>query len=262
MIWYGAGWRSSWVVGGRLLASMGVETPWLFSYAHLRGSALTDALRWPGPRFLDSGAFTVARGGGTIPVQDYIAFCSRYAGNFRVYAALDVVGDADATWRNFLTMRHAGLDPLPTWHLDSSIPALHRVIDASDYFAVGGMVGMPPRLRYALLRKAWDEIYTRKPSIRVHGFGLTRTADLLAFPWYSVDSSSALQASVFGRRNVVSSGRVVTENASGTGRACADRRLLDSVLTQHAIMDAVTEHWKQHTYIVGRGCTHNVRRRE
>lgn len=263
MIWYCAGCSSSLLPCATLLANHGIRVPALFTYAELhRERILEQALRYPGPRFLDSGAFTVATRGAAIRLADYIAFCTQYADHFGVMAALDVIGNEDATWVNYCEMLAAGLRPIPTWHITSSPRALRRVVEAAEHFAIGGMVGMNTRLRYKQLRTAWDIIYECNPAARVHGFGLTRVEDLLAFPWYSVDSSSQIRGAGFGQALVVENNRIATVASTDRGQGACSRRLSTSMLTTLASMAAITEHWQRHTYIVGRGCTHNARGRE
>lgn len=253
MLWYGAGWRASWLACASTLKAAGVSAPWLFSYAHLSGTSLRDALAWPFQRFLDSGAFTAASRGTPIALGKYIAFCQAYAGSFHPYAALDVLGDENQTRSNLTAMRAEGLDPLPTWHITSSHAALRRTLSESSYFAIGGMVGMPTELRGHLLRKAWDIIAASPQLPRVHGFGLTRRVDMLSYPWHSIDSSTLLADSNFGRGRAISNGAFVTVLESTRGGAASDRRLVNSLLCWGSVMKSVTEHWNCHTYIPGRG---------
>lgn len=258
MIVYTAGWHHAMEQCGNALKAHGTPVPFLFSYAAMSGRVLESALRWPGPRFLDSGAFTAATSGVPIRLSDYIAFCEKHAKSFGVVAALDVIGDEDATWVNYRAMLSAGLAPIPTWHISSSERALHRILAEAEYFAVGGMVGMRNRLRNQLLRRVWDTIYTRAPSARVHGFGLTRTTELLAFPWYSVDSSAVVRQTGYGRTLAVQDGSVVFTSSKAGSSPDRASRILTSLLTVQAKAAAITRHWQQHTYVVGRGCTPRV----
>lgn len=253
MIWYGAGWRSTWGKCAPLLEAAGVHVPWLFSYAYLSGARLCEALAWPFPRFLDSGAFTAATRGAPVDLDRYIDFCHTHRGDFNPYAALDVLGNETLTHANLVRMRSAGLDPLPTWHITSSHAALRAIVSEGRYFAIGGMVGMRTKLRRHLLRAAWDTIVGMDSSPRVHGFGLTRVSDLLAFPWYSVDSSSLMTSSALGKKHTVVNGVFLGVVDGSRGQAAADRRLIHSVLSWLSVMRSVSEHWDRHTYVPRHG---------
>ena len=87
-------------------------------------------------------------------------------------------------------------------------------------------------------------------------------ADIVGTPRRWVDSSSQIRGAGFGQALVVENNRIATVASTDRGQGACNRRLSTSMLTTLASMAAITAHWQRHTYIVGRGCTHNVRRRE
>ncbi len=143
--------------------------------------------------FLDSGAFSAMTQGVVIDLKEYIKFIKEHEEHLEVYANLDVIGDADATWRNQQQMEKAGLSPLPCFHFGEDIKHLQRYLKNYEYIALGGMVGWPS----GQLSQWLDEMYTKYicgedglPRVKVHGFGLTSFKLMCRYPWYSVDSTS------------------------------------------------------------------------
>jgi hypothetical protein len=144
--------------------------------------------------FLDSGAFSAWSQGKQINIQEYIAFIKAHLDSITVYANLDVIGDAEATWKNQMIMEKAGLKPLPVYHYGENIKWLQRILTKGyDYISLGGMV---PISTGDLIH--WlDDLFTHyicdekgMPKVKVHGFGLTSLRLMLRYPFYSVDSTS------------------------------------------------------------------------
>jgi len=141
--------------------------------------------------FLDSGAFSAKSQGVEINIQEYIKFIKTHEDVIDIYANLDVIGDAKASWKNQLLMEKEGLKPLPVFHFGEEESYLKTLIDKYEYIAVGGMV------KSGDLKSFLDRIFTHficgkdgLPKVKVHGFGLTSLPLMLRYPWYSVDSTS------------------------------------------------------------------------
>lgn len=140
--------------------------------------------------FLDSGAFSAMTQGVSINLEDYIQFIKENEHVIDVYANLDVIGDAAATWKNQRIMEKTGLHPLPCFHYGDDIKWLEKYLQY-DYLALGGMVKTPNLIPW--LDNLWQKYLTDEngmPKIKVHGFGLTSLKLMLRYPWYSVDSTS------------------------------------------------------------------------
>ena len=146
--------------------------------------------RW----FLDSGAFSAARHGKPIVLDDYIRYIKRHRRHLEVYANLDVIptaasgseAAAKASWQNFKAMRAAGLEPMPVFHLGESIKWLDRMVGADcSYIGLGGVARRHTRAQ----RDSFKSCFKHIPStVRVHGFGVTNAALLHEFPWATSDS--------------------------------------------------------------------------
>jgi len=149
--------------------------------------------------FLDSGAFSAKTQGVKIDIQKYITFIRQREDLLTVYANLDVIHDAEASYRNLRIMERAGLNPLPVWHLGEPLSYLKRYVSEYEYIALGGMVTQVvgvPIAKY--LDQVFQEIICDSsgfPRVKVHGFGLTSVPLMWRYPWYSVDSTSWVQSS-------------------------------------------------------------------
>jgi len=185
--------------------------------------------------FLDSGAFTAFTKGKAVDIDEYCDFIKETAAYWTTYAALDVIGDAEATLNNLSYMEKQGLSPLPTFHpITQRWDILEMLLRKYSYIAIGGLVGIKRKKRRALLSPVFA--LNCKYKKRLHGFGLTDFTLLREFPFYSVDSSSVAYYSrvgnIAGIDRVTSKRRTMAEKqeayvAGGWLQAKADFRLSD-----------------------------------
>lgn len=146
----------------------------------------------------DSGAFSAQSVGAPIAYQQYADWIRRHRAVLFSYPALDVIGDAEATWNNYRRMKRDSLQPLPVYHFRTSMDYLKRYLDAGErYIALGGMVGSYGKDSKQWIIRCFQE--AEKYGAVFHGFGRTRMDDLRDFPWYSVDSSSFAAPARYGR---------------------------------------------------------------
>jgi hypothetical protein len=144
--------------------------------------------------FLDSGAYSAWSQGKEINIDEYISFIKENKEVIDVYANLDVIGNAEATWNNQMRMEKAGLKPLPVFHYGEDLKWLKRILDQNyGYISFGGMVPISTGDLIHWLDQLF-KIYICDPDgmphTKVHGFGLTSLRLMLRYPWYSVDSTS------------------------------------------------------------------------
>lgn len=144
--------------------------------------------------FLDSGAYSAWSQGKEINIDDYISFIKENEQVIDVYANLDVIGNAQATWANQIYMENAGLHPLPVFHYGEDEKWLQRILSRKyEYISLGGMVPISTKDLFQWLDHIWLDYLVDKdgyPIVKVHGFGLTSLRLMLRYPWYSVDSTS------------------------------------------------------------------------
>jgi hypothetical protein len=149
--------------------------------------------------FIDSGAFSAKNSGEKINIDQYCEFLKfTQAIN---YATLDVIGNAKATLNNHEYMiKEHNLNPIPAFHMGSRIDDLKPLLDY-NYIALGGLVFSAGITSHC--DEVWSYILKNKPSLKVHGFGLTNIELMARYPWYSVDSSSFKSCKRFGRQNIL-----------------------------------------------------------
>lgn len=151
----------------------------------------------------DSGAFSAFNTGSPVDIGEFAEWTKRWRGSLTWVASLDVIYDADRTWRNFRTLRDRyGLDVVPTIHYGADPHALDRyAAEGVDMIGLGGMVGRKSQPKH-LLRWCLSVFrYQRDhyPGMRFHGWGVTHPALVHTLPWYSVDSSGTSAAYRYGR---------------------------------------------------------------
>jgi hypothetical protein len=148
----------------------------------------------------DSGAFSAASQGATITTAELAGWAKQWRNVLTWVAALDVIGDAEGTRRNWHDMVDThGVHGVPTIHFGCD-PALmdYYAERGVDFLGLGGMVGkpIPKQMRWlvACFRYARDH----HPQMRFHGWGVTAET-LLQLPFYSVDSSGWSSSYRYGR---------------------------------------------------------------
>ena len=141
--------------------------------------------------FLDSGAFSAFTKGIEIKIEDYIQFIKDNTKYIDIYANLDVIGDAEATWQNQKIMEAAGLSPIPCFHAGEEWRYLERYIANYDYIALGGIAQLGRRAQ-SWMDSCFDLLCDKEgyPKVKVHGFAVTSLRLMLRYPFFSVDSTS------------------------------------------------------------------------
>jgi hypothetical protein len=175
-----------------------VKFPVLVSYAYARKSPVAFATLAQHPHvelLLDSGAFTAKNTGETIGLAEYCRFLDTWGESIFRYLALDVVGDPEATDRNLQEMLRKGYKPVPVHVLGDDQRRMDELFEYSDYVALAGLrrphKGGAPK-EYVAAKMKWAA------GRDVHWLGYVRESMIGAFRPYSCDSSSWLQASIFG----------------------------------------------------------------
>jgi hypothetical protein len=108
---------------------------------------------------------------------------------------------AEATWQNFLYMREEGLDPIPVFHYGEPWRFLERMLDyGSGYIGIGGLVAVSGNLRRLWLDDLFMRITNEKGEalVKTHGFGMTSIPLIFRYPWFSVDSTTWIKATMSG----------------------------------------------------------------
>lgn len=158
--------------------------------------------------FLDSGAFGAYMRGAVIDLDRYCEYIEEHSEALTCYAAVDVIGDWQATARNVEAMVARGLSPIPTFHRGSPWHALDRYAAEFPYVALGGLAadtsrpGARANASRDNVQPFLDDVFARLERhwpVRVHAFGMVSQWALERYPFYSADSATAIVGAGMGR---------------------------------------------------------------
>ena len=237
--------------GDAFLYAVLADVAWdctLVSYAYRSCKPLYE-ITWRAVRnhvLVDSGAFTLWTRGITIDLADLIAWNASIKREWSDRMAslrfinLDVIPGAlrrpptraqiergmTDSLANADAMRAAGFDTIEVYHQNEPLDFLDTLLDRLPERGVlaispDNSVSLASRRAY-LTRTLQHLMRDRQPSDlpRMHGLGVTSTALTLAFPFYSVDSSSWMTQLRFGvnrraRLPYIPRGRGVARHSAG-----------------------------------------------
>lgn len=147
---------------------------------------------------MDSGAFSSFNSGKEIDIDQYIEDLKE--SNIPKYFSLDAIGDAKKSFENFMYMKDKGMNPVPTFHINTDIEYLYKYLQESDYLSIGNMV-QGNEIK-GNLNKIWNVILTEKPDCKVHGLGVSNYEVAAHYPWDTIDSSSYCAITKFARLGI------------------------------------------------------------
>jgi len=179
----------------------------LESYHYVKNQSFVDTMRSRGAKvFLDSGAFSAHSLNAHIDINQYCDYIIRNRDILRVEdgavmaSVLDGIGDPLKTYQHQLHMEKMGAKPLPCFHYGEDIRYLEFYVKNYDYITIGGLVRRTSEAQKVWLDRIWPYMLdgSGRPKLKVHAFGMTAPWLMERYPWYSVDSSSWIQAAAFG----------------------------------------------------------------
>lgn len=174
----------------------------LASYHFYRGTNMQELASWGLRVIADSGAYSAAVTGAKIDLEAYAEWAKKWEPHLHWIASLDVIGDAEGTWRNWRALTAMGIPAVPTIHYPHDPTGLDRLVEAgADFIGLGGMVPFKSEPKRLLRWCVQVMRYAREkhPHVRFHGWGITHPELLLNLPWWSVDSSGYASAYMYGR---------------------------------------------------------------
>jgi len=231
-----------------------------FVRAERRQVIVLDEMRKKGTAiFLDSGAFAAKHSGLDVSLDKYIAFVKANP-DLKTYANLDVIGDPKGTLVNQKKMEKAGLSPIPVFHYGEPWKYFEDYLKNYDYVGFGGVSRKHmSHIGQRFLRECWQRITDKWPK-KIHGFGINSRDLLMAYPFYSVDASSATRNAGLGvtwhfdkgemrqvRSDTGPQSRVWVRNMHmrGRGSAAVIVRALHNLDCVFALEDFVNKSWKE-----------------
>lgn len=156
---------------------------------------------------LDSGAYSALGAGKVIRNEDFIQFAlnaQKRDPRLKHIFALDVIGNPEASLKNALEAKAAGLNVIPCWHAGEPLEFAQEMAKQFDKLALGGLV--------ARLENNRAQLFDTKVKVHhamnffkavwpkwVHGFGCTAEELMEQLPFASVDSTTwSLRPSMYG----------------------------------------------------------------
>jgi len=136
-------------------------------------------------RFLiDSGAFTAWKSGKPIQLDDYCRFIEGLPFEPFKYFTLDVIGDPEASFKNYQIMLDRGFTPIPIFTRGEDLSMVDEYYKTSDVLGIGGLVGT--RKNKGFVKGIMQKIGKRK----VHWLGFTNKTFISYYKPYMCDCSS------------------------------------------------------------------------
>lgn len=173
---------------------------------------------------IDSGAFSAWSKGTTVTLDGYCAFLDSIE-HLRPFEAiqLDVVGDEDASWRNYEIMRARGYATIPVFTRGAAESTLDRMRSHADYIALGGLFGSERKSAYV----KW--FAGRTAGHRAHWLGFTDPDFIRRYRPQSCDASSWLSVARWGAVQMWEAGRMRRMPRSRLAKQSARLHLLRSM---------------------------------
>jgi hypothetical protein len=132
-------------------------------------------------------------------LDEYIAFCHKYKDQLMGYVNLDIIYDAERSWRNQEYMESCGLTPIPVFHHNEDYKWLERMAEKYDYIGIGGVAtGLGIHEFVSFADQCFRIINEVKPGLKVHGFAVTAFNLMIRWPWHSCDSTSWVKHAAYG----------------------------------------------------------------
>lgn len=166
---------------------------------------------------LDSGAVSVRAGLAKVSLSKYIEYIKNIPKEVIekyeiVSVALDVIGDSEKSFTNYMQMKEAEIDFLPVFHYNEDLKYLERLIEEGfTYIGLGGTHSKNSRkaVTYDDFLEWWSFVFfttdengqqiLRYPGIDFHGFAVTSMRALTPYPWRSVDSTTWVKMAAYGK---------------------------------------------------------------
>lgn len=149
----------------------------------------------------DSGAFSAMSTGAPIDREVFHAWADRWRDDLFWVASLDVIGDQEATFANWMASKDDGLDLVPTLHYGADPSAMDRLVEnGATLIGLGGMVPYSSEkerlMRWCLSMHRYAR--DNHPGVRFHGWGISHPYLVDNLPWWSTDSSGFASCFRFG----------------------------------------------------------------
>jgi hypothetical protein len=157
--------------------------------------------------FLDSGAFSAYNSGAVIDIDALCDYANSITDKCKFIACLDVIGDAEKSFENFIYMRHKLKEPdklIPTFHINEPIEYLYRYLEYKDdmgkldKLALGGIAKQSAPNQKKFLDMC-EPLCMQYPDVWIHTFGVTNFPLIDCYSFInSIDSTKHIMQPIYG----------------------------------------------------------------
>ncbi len=142
---------------------------------------------------IDSGAFSAFNSGKKISLDEYCKFLDSIE-SLRPFNAvqLDVIGNPEQTYKNFLKMEERGYDVMPVFTRGDTLDRLEEFYSHTDYIMFGGNAKTSNNRNYV----KW--FLGENKGRKCHWLGFVQNDFIARYKPHSVDSSSWLGNKIYG----------------------------------------------------------------
>lgn len=152
---------------------------------------LNDYDRYKKKFFLDSWAFTAFTQKKNISLEAYCNFIKNNLNFLELYANLDVIWNAEETYKNQKIMEEWWLFPLPTYHYWEPKEYFEKYVKEYNYIGIWWLVPharKPENIR-KILDYCFDYIIKNWLKTKIHWRWMTNSNFMKKYPFYSIDST-------------------------------------------------------------------------
>lgn len=169
----------------------------LTAFPYFKQDIIDTLSKWDHTKYrliVDSGAFTAWNIGKTIEMEDYCRFLKSIS-HLKPFNAvqLDVFGNPEKTYLNFLKMKEMGFDVMPVFTRGDTLARLEEFYTHTDYIMFGGIVTGGKNKNYV----KW--FLNQNKGRKCHWLGFVNMPFIKAYKPESVDSSSWCGTGRFGQ---------------------------------------------------------------
>jgi len=201
---------------------------------------------------MDSGAFTAYNTDTIINIEEYAQFIKDT--NCKNYFNLDVIGNAKASYNNFVYLSKYFDNIVPVFHFMSDKKYLFKYMDMVEYIGLGNLV--PYSQQKTKLIPFFNFIFKEiRNNFKIHCLGISSMQYLTRFPFYSVDSSTWLQGARSGniykfdgmkiKDNRLQYNTIKLESDGKNNRRVRSLRLEENIEAFLQYEKYITELWKK-----------------
>lgn len=157
--------------------------------------------------FLDSGAFSAYNSGSIIDIDSLCDYANTITQHCKFIACLDVIGDAEKSFENFVYMRKKLKEPyklIPTFHINEPVDYLYKYLNYEDEFgrldklALGGIARQTEKPQKRFLDMC-EPICGKYKNVWVHVFGVTNLPLIDCYSFInSIDSTKHIMQPIYG----------------------------------------------------------------